>query len=214
MSNSRTIILALLASTFLIFRRSIFHTLSESNGALQDPKTIILPRLDDDCSNNNSIITENAVIINSMRRPNHDDVVSIPDFYIPDKRCQTNHENDIIFFHIGKGGGGTVREKLKQASHVSYASNHPIPAHEHQDELLSDESGTANTLIVNVRDPVDRFVSAFKWDLMRTCSSVSGPDSSDERGIIGGQWKAVGTRELISTNHHVKHLHNEKKCYV
>ena len=45
---------------------------------------------------------------------------------------------------------------------------------------------------------MDRFVSAFKWDLMRTCSSVSaGPDNSDERGIIGGQWKGRNKRTYL-----------------
>lgn len=181
-------------------RRRQHRNLLGLNIAYQDPKTIASRQFDDGDDNdndNNNIMTAdtNNIDAEAMQVPcrpkRHDEanIVSIgPEFYITNKHCYTDLSNDIIFFHVGKGGGGTVELKLRQAQ-IAYASSHPIPAVKQKEELLSTEEGTASSLVVNVRDPVDRFVSAFKWDLMRTCSS---PDS-DERGIIGDQWRGDST---------------------
>ena len=80
--------------------------------------------------------------------------------------CETNNINELVFFHLGKGGGGTVEHKLMKA-HISFENSHPLPRQHFINELISEEeSSTLNTILINVRDPVDRFVSTFKWDLI------------------------------------------------
>ena len=73
------------------------------------------------------------------------------------------------FLHLGKGGGGTVETKLKKAR-ISYSLSHPVPAVRQIEDLQT--KGGVNTALVAVREPVERFISAFKWDLMRHCDGV------------------------------------------
>ena len=52
-------------------------------------------------------------------------------------------------------------------AHISFENSHPLPRQHFINELISEEeSSTLNTILINIRDPVDRFVSTFKWDLM------------------------------------------------
>ena len=141
-------------------RRRQHRNLLGLNIAYQDPKTIASRQFDDDNDNdNNNIMTADTNNINAeamqvpCRPKRHDEanIVSIgPEFYLTNKHCYTDLSNDIIFFHVGKGGGGTVEIKLKQEQ-IAYASSHPIPAVKHKEELLSTEKGTASSLVVNVK---------------------------------------------------------------
>lgn len=67
---------------------------------------------------------------------------------------------DALFLHIGKAGGGFVKERLKQWK-LNITRCHPWPC--------SSRDSTAGAL-VNIRDPVDRFVSAFYWRAMILCN--------------------------------------------
>ena len=106
-------------------------------------------------------------------------LVTIPEFYgttcLPPagscmrnnaNYCETDNINELVFFHVGKGGGGTVEYKLRNA-HISFGNCHPRPFQKFINELISEEE-TLNTILIDVRDPVDRFVSTFKWDLIFT----------------------------------------------
>lgn len=61
-----------------------------------------------------------------------------------------------IVFHVGKGGGGTLKKDLE--FDVKWV--HPKPKSSIIKQL---QNGPSKTLIVNIRDPIDRFVSAFNW---------------------------------------------------
>ncbi|KAL7540904.1 hypothetical protein ACHAXR_011346 [Thalassiosira sp. AJA248-18] len=148
-------------------------------GVFQDPKSVNLrPHHNYESSDaTTSMKTSSAIGAtgNSAEAaipcmPNDEGLVSVPEFYNGQHDCHHDFSKSTIFFHIGKAGGGTVEHNLKKAL-VSYSLSHPIPALRFQQELQ--RPGGLDTLIVNVRDPLDRFVSAFKWDLMRTCDRPS-----------------------------------------
>jgi len=66
--------------------------------------------------------------------------------------------NETIFFHVGKAGGGTVKAELSKLR-VEVPAIHPAPSVRHTKRLHQNET----TIVINIRDPVDRFVSAFVW---------------------------------------------------
>lgn len=68
--------------------------------------------------------------------------------------------NETLFLHVGKSGGGTVKEVLRN-SNVPYKRCHPRPC--------PDDVFDATTVLVTVRDHVDRFVSAFDWKGLILC---------------------------------------------
>ncbi|KAL7467401.1 hypothetical protein ACHAXS_007640 [Conticribra weissflogii] len=79
------------------------------------------------------------------------------------KRCKVGNRKSVRLFHVGKGGGGTV-EFILEDYRVSYHRNHPWPKFD--SSLLK---GPTTTLLINIRDPVDRFVSAFNWRSLLLC---------------------------------------------
>ncbi|KAL7552186.1 hypothetical protein ACHAWF_015444 [Thalassiosira exigua] len=70
--------------------------------------------------------------------------------------------NDTVMFHVGKAGGGTIKAKLK----VKVREVHPRPRNKVIEKL---QRGPMRNLIINIRDPVDRFVSAFNWRRVVLC---------------------------------------------
>mmetsp|Transcript_19708 Transcript_19708/g.40349 ORF Transcript_19708/g.40349 Transcript_19708/m.40349 type:complete len:454 (-) Transcript_19708:106-1467(-) len=80
-----------------------------------------------------------------------------------EKGCKIGKRKSVRFFHIGKGGGGTV-EFILGDYRVSFHRNHPGPNFD--SKLLE---GPTTTLLINIRDPVDRFVSAFNWRSLLHC---------------------------------------------
>jgi len=101
------------------------------------------------------------------------ELVTIPEFY-KNKKCWHRFKDTVTFFHAGKGGGGTVHIALNK-NRIGVRMNHPYPKENSVEEL---QNGPATTLIINVRDPVDRFVSAFRWRSIVLCK----PD--DERQAV------------------------------
>jgi len=97
------------------------------------------------------------------------------------KRCKHSFNDDTVVFHLGKGGGGT----LMKVFNIGVKWVHPEPRSSINEQLLS---GPLNTLIVNVRDPIDRFVSAFNWRLAILCR----PDDERHRGKKSVNGKVIG----------------------
>jgi len=104
--------------------------------------------------------------------------MSIPDFYNK-SACKHDFDDSVIFFHVGKGGGGTVSQKLEN-NRIKIGTSHPDP---HQSQIVKLQKGPAKTLIVNIRDPVDRFVSAFRWRQIVLCKP------HDKRLTGGAPWR-------------------------
>ena len=77
-----------------------------------------------------------------------------------------------IFQHVGKAGGGTIGERIKAYGLVDWFSVcHPGPC------LTPEVAASHEGMLVNIRDPVDRFVSAFDWRHVILCD----PEHADSR---------------------------------
>jgi len=100
-------------------------------------------------------------------------------------RCRHDFRNSTVFFHVGKAGGGTFQTH-QRAHRLRLRPVHPSPSSRIVDRLVSLDASSPELLVVNVRDPIDRFVSAFRWRLLRLCS----PDDERERGKRGGAAEA------------------------
>ena len=109
--------------------------------------------------------------------------VTPDDFYAEGSKCGHSFKEDTVAFHVGKGGGGTLMK------HLGIGVNwvHPLPKSSINEQL---QSGPLRTLIFNVRDPVDRFISAFNWRSIILCH----PNDERHRGKkkIGKGKRTVG----------------------
>ena len=81
-----------------------------------------------------------------------------------DRQCYLNLTETVRFYHLGKGGGGTIFLSLLENG-IYIQRDHPRPIYG-IDQLLN---GPVTTLLINIRDPVDRFVSAFNWRSFLFC---------------------------------------------
>ena len=81
-----------------------------------------------------------------------------------ERRCYLNMTESVRFYHLGKGGGGTIFFSLLDHG-IIVRRDHPRPMYGIE-QLLN---GPASTLLINIRDPVDRFVSAFNWRSLLFC---------------------------------------------
>lgn len=108
----------------------------------------------------------NGALVQCIRQPSsslqHNECMSASNFW--DRQCYLNITESVRFYHLGKGGGGTIFFSLIENG-IYLQRDHPRPKHG-IDQLLN---GPVKTLIVNIRDPVDRFVSAFNWRSLLFC---------------------------------------------
>jgi hypothetical protein len=103
--------------------------------------------------------------VQCIRQPSsssHNECISASNFW--DRQCYLNITESVRFYHLGKGGGGTIFFSLIENG-IYVQRDHPRPKHG-IDQLLN---GPVKTLLVNIRDPVDRFVSAFNWRSLLFC---------------------------------------------
>lgn len=115
-----------------------------------------------------------------------------------ERQCYLNMTESVRFYHLGKGGGGTIFFSLLDNG-IVVRRDHPRPMHGIE-QLLN---GPVSTLLINIRDPVDRFVSAFNWRSLLICQRRDGehrkkyPSEVDDKDR---KW-------------HQPHLHPEDFCY-
>ncbi|KAL7460415.1 hypothetical protein ACHAXS_000865 [Conticribra weissflogii] len=109
-------------------------------------------------------------------------LVSTSEFYSPKSKCKHDFRSSVVFFHVGKAGGGTAIVQLAGNERTYLQFVHPKPNPKIVQALKSHAEDTPDTLIINVRDPIDRFVSAFRWRLLRTCA----PNDTREKTKRGG----------------------------
>ena len=76
-----------------------------------------------------------------------------------------------LLFHIGKAGGTSTTRHLIEDWKIRLQECHPRPCH---DLAVAGKDGGRYTLI-NIRDPVDRFVSGFYYSIQRTCKPWQKP---------------------------------------
>ena len=69
----------------------------------------------------------------------------------------------IYFIHVGKCGGTSIGKKLKQAG-IPFKRLHCFNSNQQIENLISNQLDNSFFLIA-VRDPINRYISAFYWDL-------------------------------------------------
>mmetsp|Transcript_1576 Transcript_1576/g.1676 ORF Transcript_1576/g.1676 Transcript_1576/m.1676 type:complete len:437 (+) Transcript_1576:130-1440(+) len=77
------------------------------------------------------------------------------------KRNRLKITGGLLFLHLGKGGGGTVKDRLKNGWKINFDGCHPRPCNPKKKDKKN--------IWINIRDPIDRFVSAFNWGIVITC---------------------------------------------
>ena len=91
--------------------------------------------------------------------------------YKPRKRKLST--NQALFLHIGKAAGGTFNHRVRKEWNVFVEQCHPAPCSKRLQSAPKPQA-----LVVALRDPVDRFVSAFYWRAYMVCH----PTQSDWKG--------------------------------
>lgn len=114
-----------------------------------------------------------------------------------ERRCYLNMTESVRFFHLGKGGGGTIFYSLVENG-IILRRDHPHPMHGIE-QLVN---GPVTTLLINIRDPVDRFVSAFKWRSLLFCQR-----DGEQRKKYPSE---VGKKDRVR---YQPHLHPQAACY-
>jgi len=143
------------------------------------------PSFLDHAANNDKVILE-CTIRDWKTKTTNVTYVTPGEFYAEDSKCGHSFREDTAFFHVGKGGGGTIKKHLE----IGVSWVHPRP-----EPLINEQfqNGPLRTLIFNVRDPVDRFVSAFNWRMAILCH----PDDERHRGYMKLKGKGtVGARRF------------------
>jgi len=92
---------------------------------------------------------------------------------------RTRSSLKLLVLHLGKAGGGTVQARF-QDWQIPYYECHPHPC----PSWALGNSGPP--LLITIRDPVDRFVSAYHWRKVVSCH----PDG-DERQTVTGRDKRL-----------------------
>lgn len=81
--------------------------------------------------------------------------------------------NHTLFLHVGKAGGGTFQSRLNQLR-VCVDECHPDPCPRRVESKYQQA-------IVVVRDPVDRFASAFNWRSFKLCNPHNESRTANSR---------------------------------
>jgi hypothetical protein len=77
-------------------------------------------------------------------------------------------EAQFRFLHIGKAGGGSFFNRVRNFWQIRAMRCHPTPCPEIK----------AETFVVSLRDPIDRFVSAFSYNILLLCDPKGDPRKS------------------------------------
>jgi hypothetical protein len=115
------------------------------------------------------------------------------------RSCKFYLGRDTAYFHQGKAGGGTVGVHATKYR-LGLRSNHPVPDDFTVHDLMN---GPLTSLIMSIRDPVDRFVSIFNWRLLTLCH----PDDTRQKTVTVGDLE----RFIISENREQEIVRLKKK---
>jgi hypothetical protein len=97
---------------------------------------------------------------------------------------------NVLFIHVGKAGGGTIRDTIK-----SYNLTHDITIKHPWFRLNNESWKDFSHVIINIRDPVSRYVSLvnYQMDIVKRISKCC-----KSRGLVAGQQNL--TRNLNGSN--------------
>jgi len=88
----------------------------------------------------------------------------------------SSRDGALVFLHVGKAGGGTIRDVMGQLAvppglfSICHTS------------LCPDRVSSSAAILINVRDPIDRFVSFFEWRNLILCRAAGDRRRRDFNG--------------------------------
>ncbi|OEU08280.1 hypothetical protein FRACYDRAFT_250069 [Fragilariopsis cylindrus CCMP1102] len=98
------------------------------------------------------------------------------------------------FLHVGKAGGGTIRERIEKLNFNIEYKHSPIGRNNTQttetrtaststSTTASTSTSAANekmTYLIGIRDPIDRYISNFYWQGLTLCLEDNSPDNDTD----------------------------------
>lgn len=91
--------------------------------------------------------------------------------------------NKVVFMHPGKAGGGNIAMRMEKNWRLRIPQCHPRPCSQQAKWNNTADNGEHPFLFISLRDPVDRFVSAFYWRTLVLCH----PEKSKRRTLAKGE---------------------------
>jgi len=123
--------------------------LSRDNGVLKLPSKAFVKRGGDE---------------HSMEDEDLFDIERLPAILFPAFLPGNRNNKTALILHIGKAGGGTLWARITEDWNINIQRCHPSPC-ENKVQLWN----RGPYMILTIRDPIDRFVSAFYWRLIVIC---------------------------------------------
>lgn len=112
----------------------------------------------------------------SGKKTTNDNVQAASAPSCPKARYRILSRHTLRYLHPGKAGGGTFNDRSNNAWGYSLTQCHPIPCAGH-----AFEKNRTQIVLASIRDPIDRFVSAFQWRTQVVCNPAGDP-----RKHVGG----------------------------
>lgn len=70
-----------------------------------------------------------------------------------------------LFLHVGKAAGGSIKYRLKHEWRLIIPPSHPRP----RMDRIAKFGDDLPWIVINIRDPIDRYESAYNWGLLSLC---------------------------------------------
>ena len=108
--------------------------------------------------------------------------------------ASTEPQLPLLFAQVGKAGGGTIRLRLaNMAVQHKFSRCPPRPCLHTALQRLALQHHNLDAILINVRDPVDRFLSAFNWRNIVLCNrSASDTRVPVSKGKGSRAWEQPG----------------------
>ena len=125
----------------------------------------ILIRQDERLTNGSLLRASSSSSLNEQQQQSKDDVCEkLDEDTKPDADVHHIDFSHALFLHVGKAAGGSIRDRLEKDWKLYIPYVHPKPSHH------SVEKHQGQPMVINVRDPIDRYFSAFAWAINGTCN--------------------------------------------
>ena len=92
----------------------------------------------------------------------------------------------VVMLHLGKAGGGSIQIRLKDAWGLKWCHPWPCPF------------ADSKAALITIRDPIDRFVSAFYW----RCLVLCGPNDKRQVGPVNSCVTSLKEHAILHEKYH------------